>query len=66
LFPIPKEKYYDYFVDTARQFTNIHFIELVETVKIVQIINNFDMVYILKKHGFNSVHALTNEYKVTL
>jgi hypothetical protein len=62
LVPAMKE-YYDYLVNTARQFKNIHFIEPVETVKIAQTINNFDIgIYILKGHGFNNDHALPNKF----
>jgi hypothetical protein len=62
LVPAVRE-YYGYLVNAARQFKNIHFIEPVETVKIAQTINNFDIgIYILKGYGFNNNHALPNKF----
>jgi glycosyltransferase involved in cell wall biosynthesis len=63
LVPDPPGEYYTYLVNTASKFKNIHFIEPVETAKIAQTINEFDIgIYIFKEHGFNSVHALPNKF----
>ncbi|MDR0605866.1 MAG: hypothetical protein LBG80_16370 [Bacteroidales bacterium] len=58
-----QKKYYDYLVNTARQFKNIHFIEPVETARIAETLNTYDIgVYILKGHEFNNIHALPNKF----
>jgi hypothetical protein len=58
-----QEKYYNHLVNEARQLKNIYFIEPVETFKITETINKFDIgVYIFNEHGFNSLHALPNKF----
>jgi hypothetical protein len=49
-------------LDNHSEMINGVVIKLVETVKILQTINNFDIgIYILKEHGFN-IHTLSNKF----
>ncbi|MDR0605865.1 MAG: hypothetical protein LBG80_16365 [Bacteroidales bacterium] len=57
-----QKKYYDYLVNTARQFKNIHFIEPVETARIAETLNTYDIgVFIYKGYEFNKIHTLPNK-----
>jgi hypothetical protein len=58
-----QEKYYSYLVNSARRHKNIQFIEPVETIKIAQTINRFDIgIFLLQESGFNYTHALPNKF----
>jgi hypothetical protein len=63
LVPDSKREYYNYLVKIARQFKNIYFIEPVETARIAETINKFDVgIYTFQVHGFNNVHSLPNKF----
>jgi hypothetical protein len=60
---VPAQKrYYEYLVKISRKFKNIHFREPVETFKIPETINQYDIgLVLLKPIGFNNKYTLPNK-----
>lgn len=56
-------KYYNYLVNRAKKFNNIHFLEPVEFSEIPKVINNYDIgLFILNNKHMNYKYALPNKF----